>query len=379
MEQATEWRAFRPAPANGSGARVGAAEAQLADDETEAAASAALAVFDRIRDLFEATALAPDPETYELFWYYATGSDAALCRAIDRLLGEEGTLSREQVLELRRAHLGAIAAGEVQELVARTQEQAGRLAEGVQSGREELAAYDAAVAREDMALASGLGAPELAELVQRLRRANARMMTANRRLEAEIRDTLLRTAELAEQLEAAETAARTDPLTGLLNRRGTLQALAGLRDDCRAAGAALSAALIDVDHFKRLNDQWGHAIGDEVLRHVAGLVSSHVKKGAGERAFVGRIGGEEFLAVLPGQALAEACATIDRARATLSRQLLRRATDGAGLGRITFSAGVAADRPDDTADSLIDRADSALYAAKRAGRDRVLPEAPRRG
>jgi diguanylate cyclase len=364
VEQTLEWKAR-------------GTTASAARPDAEAKSNPHLAILDSIRALFAHTGLAPEPGTYELFFLYATGADAALVRALDRVM-EEGALTAEAVMELRRTHLGAIAAAELHELVGHAQTQAGRLSDEVRTGREELLAYDVAVAEEDAALARGLSAPELSDLVQRLRRANARIMSANRRLEAELGDMLVKSSELTERLEEAETAARTDPLTGLLNRRGTMDALRRAQAQAAATGDPLCAALIDIDHFKRLNDQWGHSIGDEVLRHVATLVHAQLGRSGGEGAFVGRLGGEEFLAVMPGQSLPRACALVDGARASLVRQVLRRATDGVGLGRISFSAGVALNRPEDCPELLVDRADSALYAAKRAGRDRVLPELPDR-
>ncbi|MFN3592184.1 MAG: GGDEF domain-containing protein [Thermaurantiacus sp.] len=373
MEQTLTWRAARNA--EGSTVQTPQGSAEPAPGPPDGPST--LAVYDSIRSLFLVTGLDPDPDTYELFWHYATGADAGLTRAMDRAM-EDGGLTAEDVVELRRTHLGAIAAAEVHELVGHAQQQAGKLSEEVRTGHEELLNYDLAVANEDAALARGLSAPELSDLVQRLRRANARMMGANRRLEAELRDTLVKTAELTDRLEVAETAARTDPLTGLLNRRGTMEALRKACAEAQTGGEPLCAAMVDIDHFKRLNDQWGHSIGDEVLRHVAGLISGQLARSAAPGAFVGRVGGEEFLAVMPGQTLPRACALLDGARASLVRQVLRRATDGAGLGRISFSAGVAQARPEDCSESLADRADSALFAAKRAGRDRVLPELPDR-
>ncbi len=367
MEQTFSWNSPTRLGTNGAASQASAA--------AETAAHPELAIYDSIRALLLSTGLSPDPETYELFWLYATGADAALVRELDRLLAE-GPIARETVTALRRAHVGAIAAGEVQELVATARTETEQLEEGVRTGQRELAAFDSSVAEEDSALARGLSAPELTELVQRLRRANARMMSANRRLEAEMRKTLLRTGELIERLAEAEAAARTDPLTGLLNRRGTHDALRTAMEAANAADEPLSVSVVDIDHFKRLNDQWGHAIGDEVLRHVATVLRAQVARLAGEASFVGRIGGEEFLAVMPGAILPRACAAVDAARASLARQVLRRASDGMSLGRVSFSAGVASLRPEDTRETLIDRADAALYTAKRAGRDRVLPEAP---
>ena len=89
---------------------------------------------------------------------------------------------------------------------------------------------------------------------------------------------------------------------------------------------------------------------------------------------VGRLGGEEFVAVLPGHDVQAAAAVIDRIRGELASQIIRNAGDGSSMGRVSFSAGVAGDRPGDSCDTLIERADKALYSAKRMGRDRVVPD-----
>lgn len=332
----------------------------------------AMAHFEAIRDLFVATGLPPEPDTYGLFWLHVTGADAALSREVERLLAD-GALDQEAVVAVRRAHLGEIAAAELHQLVESAQASAERLNARLESGLADLAAYDAAVARGDHAIAVSRSMAELAGVIEDLRRANATMLAANRRLEADIADARLETGRLLERLTAAERVARTDPLTGLLNRRGIAEAL----KRAMTADGPLAVGLVDIDHFKRFNDQWGHAIGDEVLRCVGGHLG-HCAARLGKGAVAGRHGGEEFLMVMPGLLLQQAAAAVDQARAQLARQVIRRATDGASLGHISFSAGVAARRPADCADGLVDRADAALFAAKRAGRDRVLPELPER-
>jgi diguanylate cyclase len=328
--------------------------------------------FDAARDLLVATSLRPEPPTYELFWLHLTGADPALSRDISRAL-DEGGLSAESVQQLRRAHLGEIAASDVQTILASAQSATGKLAGRLESGRADVAAYDQSIMTEEEVLAGGsLGAADLGGVVERLRRANARMLAANRRLESDI-DRVRREAQgLLERLESAERAARTDTLTGLLNRRGLMDSLAAALARAQATGTSLSIALFDIDHFKRINDQWGHAIGDEVLRYL-GTFLAHCLRARPE-SFVGRYGGEEFIAAFPGLSLSSACGAVDAIRAALTRQVVKRASDGARLGRLSFSAGVALARPNDSLEQLVDRADAAVYAAKRAGRDRVLPE-----
>ena len=329
--------------------------------------------YDAVRRLFVETGLAPEPETYELFWLHVTGADPALSRALGERMAAGG-LDADAVKELRRRHLGDIAAAEVLALLEATQASATHLAGRLERGHEELKAYDAEIAAGDEALAVARGVTELAQMVERLRRANAVMMAANRRLEGDINAARLETGRLLERLDTAERAARTDPLTGLPNRRGILDALKKAAREAMEDGQPLAVGLADIDHFKRMNDRWGHGIGDEVLRCVATHLQAHAKRSAGEGAMAGRHGGEEFLVMLPGLGLAEAAAALDSARAILARQVLRKADDGQVLGRVSFSAGVALLRPGDSVEGLVDRADAALYGAKRAGRDRVQPE-----
>ena len=329
--------------------------------------------FDRIRSILLASGLAADPETYELLYLHVSGADAALSNAVERALAA-GKLTPETIRELRRNHLGDIAAAEVLALVEAAQETANRLASRLNQTYADLKTYDATISAGDEALSMLQSAHELAQLVQRLRRANATMMASNRRLEADIQVAVLETGRLLDRLEAAERTARTDPLTGLLNRRGLMDALKRAQNEAVTTETPLAVAIVDIDHFKRVNDQWGHSIGDEVLRCVGSHLQTDARKAAGKDAFVGRYGGEEFLVALPATALPQATSILDNLRARLARLVLKRAADDANLGRVTFSAGVAQLRADDTLDSLVDRADSALYNAKRFGRDRVLPE-----
>lgn len=159
--------------------------------------------------------------------------------------------------------------------------------------------------------------------------------------------------------------ARTDPLTGTLNR------LALDEESVRLFNAAgrpntLAALVIDIDHFKRINDDFGHAIGDRVLATLAAGIRWQFQP----PAVLGRMGGEEFLALLPGTGLAEAMALAERLRVAVAAMQL---VPDASIPGVTISAGIAAYRPEDTdVHALVRRADRALYDAKRAGRNRVV-------
>lgn len=159
--------------------------------------------------------------------------------------------------------------------------------------------------------------------------------------------------------------ARTDPLTGTLNRLALDEESARLFS-ATSRPNTLAALIIDVDHFKRINDEFGHATGDRVLAALAAAIRWRLQP----PAVLGRMGGEEFLALLPGTGLAEAMALAERLRAAVAAMP---PVSDADVPGVTISVGIAAYRPEDTeVQTLVRRADRALYDAKRAGRNRVV-------
>lgn len=170
--------------------------------------------------------------------------------------------------------------------------------------------------------------------------------------------------ELRRDRDQASAAAVADRLTGLLNRAGIE---AGLRQVLRLAqesGRSMSIAFVDLDDFKRVNDAHGHGVGDQCLRVVSRRVSDQLRNGD----LIGRYGGDEFLVVLPATEEGDALAVAERMRAAVNGHLL---TIDALRLRATLSIGVAESTAGDSIESLLERADLALYASKQAGRNRV--------
>lgn len=167
--------------------------------------------------------------------------------------------------------------------------------------------------------------------------------------------------------------ATTDDLSGTANRRHFLVEAAAVLARCRAAQVPTAFVLIDVDHFKQVNDSYGHATGDSAIRAVADACRDVVRG----NDLVGRLGGEEFGVVLVGVDLAAAVSIAERLRQRVAETVVP-ATNGAAV-RLHISAGVAVPGPREDISSLMIRADDALYAAKGAGRDRVCVAAPPSG
>jgi len=168
-----------------------------------------------------------------------------------------------------------------------------------------------------------------------------------------------REAELLDRL------ARTDALTGLANRRALMESFVHEQKRVQRGAAPFSVVLADVDHFKQVNDTFGHDVGDEVLKRVA----ESIRSSAREMDMPARWGGEEFLVLLPGCASDEALAIAERMRAHLRE--LRIDANGTPL-TVTASFGVSSIGDGEPLDDCIRRSDEALYAAKHGGRDRVV-------
>lgn len=212
------------------------------------------------------------------------------------------------------------------------------------------------------------------ELDKVLLDANARLREMNQQYEGLIRSmeaVLAQKQDLVLQLEQANTelarVAATDGLTDLLNRRAFFDAVGRDLARARRSGEPIALVLFDVDHFKTVNDTHGHQVGDQVLREISKSTLSTLRKGD----IVGRYGGEEFSVLLNPAPFREALMVADRIRAAIAATPISSAK---GTFYATASFGVSAFRPDDTIETLVARADTALYASKGAGRNCVSAE-----
>lgn len=174
--------------------------------------------------------------------------------------------------------------------------------------------------------------------------------------------------ELGEALEKVREMAIRDELTGLFNRRHIMDILSQQQALADSGDYHFSLCYLDLDHFKSINDTYGHGVGDEVLRRFARLVHDSLR----EADYTGRLGGEEFVLVLSQTAMAEAAYVCERLRASLEQASFHDLD--AGLD-VTVSVGVAEYRPGESIDDTLARADTCLYRAKESGRNRVITEA----
>jgi diguanylate cyclase (GGDEF)-like protein len=171
-------------------------------------------------------------------------------------------------------------------------------------------------------------------------------------------------SELLEAKKTLEIQSRTDPLTGVLNRRAILSMIGNELSRAKRNNAPVSISMLDLDHFKKINDTFGHLAGDAVLRECMNRVEETIR----EYDAVGRFGGEEFIVVLPGAKQSDALTIAERIRLKIDEKTAD--VDGVSIP-FTISQGVATCNGKSTVDELIAKADEALYLAKENGRNRV--------
>ena len=196
------------------------------------------------------------------------------------------------------------------------------------------------------------------------------MRDTNKALEDRLSLSKTEISNLQHSLEAIRAESLTDPLTGLGNRKYFDRSIEMAVQAALASGEPLSLLMFDIDHFKSFNDSYGHLTGDQVLR----LVGMSLKQTIKGQDITARYGGEEFAVVLPNTALRQALTVADHIRRAVMAKELKKKSTGEILGRVTISVGVSMLKPGDDTDSLIERADACLYAAKRNGRNRVICE-----
>ena len=306
------------------------------------------------------------PISYALWYEYNAGINPPLKARIDALQAEGRTIDDPLAYELYREYI--LDAWSSRSLSVNHQ------LEGLVSNFEQSAERACADA-EQFSQSWGEFQQKLVEAPRALREEVAadlvtsglRMRGTVNELRTELQASVDETRRLREELHRLHSEVLTDPLTGLSNRRGLDPAFAEIHRQAVETGGTCSAILIDVDHFKRLNDSFGHLFGDVVLKNVA----SALRRRARSEDVVARLGGEEFLIVLPDAGTETAKELAEDMRTTIERGELRHRGSTDVIAKVTISAGVTGMRAQDSPGNMIARADSAMYRAKSRGRNQV--------
>ena len=336
--------------------------------------------------LMSRQAAALHPVSYAVWYAYVADVNSPLHGAVDAHLAAHGVLDEAATDALYRRYL----ANPGPETLPQLSDGVAKLLEGMQASAaaagDQTARYGDTLQRLSAALGPGDNRPAPPAALDEVLAHTLQMQAALARLQKELAESQREIGNLRDEVRRARHESLVDALTTLANRRAFDRRLIS----CLAAdaavlgrppgdaqdGAPVSLLMIDIDHFKRINDSYGHAFGDQVLRAVAQVLKALTPDGG----LAARVGGEEFALLLPGMPLAAAQTLAEKLRTTVAASRIRRKSSD-GDERITVSLGVAQCQPQSMAKGLavaeapadfVDRADRALYEAKQAGRDRVV-------
>jgi diguanylate cyclase len=310
------------------------------------------------------------PNNFHVWFKYSLGSSPDLKRTIDILIGNKRKFDAATNRDLFATYAGprivaedAVVNNASQQLHSVMTSAKQFLNTAIADNRTQMQAIS------DFAVRTEAGVdprPLVESLMSELAQAAARAA----KLEVSFDEKTRELDSIRDSLNKSEERAKTDTLTGLPNRRGLEEFFRGAQMAAMEKGEPLSIVLIDIDHFKQVNDNFGHGVGDQVLRLVAKALRERVR----DIDLPARYGGEELIAVLPGADLAASTVAAERIRRAIAECQITRRSTGEILPGITVSIGVGQFQFGEAMADLIDRCDRALYLAKKTGRNRVVSE-----
>ncbi len=316
--------------------------------------------------------IAPTPRNFAIWYAYHTGRDGKLTAAIDLLLKNQQEFNERLCDELYDQFVSTDQPQKVlSEIGHRLEEVVGRMTTLMGEAEQGTRRYGEQLERFAGEAEGTTEKRQLQQLVGQVLSETRHALTEVRNLETRIDSSSKEIASLRTNLDHVRREALTDALTGIANRKLFDFQLVEAARVAIDGEMPLTLLICDIDHFKQFNDTWGHQLGDLVLKLVAKVLAEGLKG----RDLPARYGGEEFAVILPGTPLENAVAVAEQLRRTLQSRKLVKKTSGEDMGRISMSVGVAAYRPGEPLSRFIERADKALYTAKRHGRNRVVSEA----
>ncbi|MCX8999832.1 GGDEF domain-containing protein [Rhizobiaceae bacterium BDR2-2] len=310
--------------------------------------------------------VAPIPRNYQLFYEAYIGSNPTLTREL-AALGNRAT--QRDLDEIGAKYFANNPGGVIEGAHSRILAELDALLKVLKQEQTSLESYNRLLGEtySHIENRSQSSADIIQNAIGILSEATGRTMAHGQRTVMNVNQRSAEMDQVRRELDEYKRIANTDSLTRLSNRRAFDDRLASIYDN--PMNVTLTALIvIDVDHFKRINDMFGHPVGDKILASVAGVIRSHLRK----EAFVARAGGEEFAVVLEGNTAEEISAVCERLRSAVEATPFRNSRTNINYGPITVSIGFCmADQANDPGE-LYSKADIALYCAKESGRNRSV-------
>jgi len=321
-------------------------------------------------DQMVARGIPPTPQNYAVWYAYVSQDRQVLKKAVDVVISNNREFTEEINDDLYQEyfgmdrHLAAVfgASSSLEHLVQ-------QLNGVIGDAERDTGSYGETLKGIGQQLKTG-DASKVGTVVSDLIKATAAMASRNAELHARVVDSGKETEALKEKLAAVQKESQMDGLTEIPNRKAFDRTLTAEATMAMETGADLALMMLDVDHFKKFNDSWGHQVGDQVLKFVAKAIEDLIRP----TDTPARYGGEEFAVIMPGTTIEAARLVGERIRMAIGeRRLVKRSTNEP-LGQVTISSGIALFELGEPVQKFLRRADEALYHAKRTGRNRVCSE-----
>lgn len=325
----------------------------------------------RAHELMRTRGIPASPRNYEIVYTYVSGSNPNLVRTIDTLLSNGRELSSEMCAEIYEQFFSREREqGQIDDVGRSLQLTVAEVGQLISKAGGDTSRFGDIIEGLSGELTPGADEAGIKAVLNKVIGETRAMTERTRELEANLENASSEIKRLRTKLDTAKQEAMTDILTGIGNRKCFDEKLREAMIEAMEEDVPLSLLIGDIDHFKKFNDTWGHQLGDQVLK----LVAHHLRSNTKGQDTPARYGGEEFGVILPRTTLKHAIALADKIRCAVSAKKMKKRTTGESIGHVTMSLGVATYQLGEPVDALIKRADTALYAAKRAGRNRVMCE-----
>ncbi len=311
------------------------------------------------------------PQNFAIWYEYHDGRNLELCRTVDALLASRREFNEALLEELYEKFFTVNTEQRaIRETSRRVQNTLKEVLAAVGEAGDDTQRFGVTLRNISGEIIAGR--TSLADLISSLVTETGEMARRSELLNLKLSQAAQTIGRLKTDIEDVRRDAMTDGLTGLANRKLFDATLREAAFSAANDPHPLSLLMLDIDHFKKFNDKWGHQTGDDVLKLVAHTLKDNVKG----QDLVARYGGEEFVILLPGTSLENAMAVGENIRRAFERRRIVKKGTGDAISRITISIGAAQYALDRPSDDLVERADAALYRAKREGRNRVVADLP---
>ncbi len=308
-----------------------------------------------------------NPVSYAVWYEYVAGINPRLSAEIDALSRDGARLSGEATYALYRKHIAELDEEASRRISTKVQRIVDQVSESAAQAGDRASRFGSTLERLSESLEQPGQAGNASGSLGDVLRDTREMQQAIGELRSRLDESRREAERLKLEVTRAREEALVDALTGLTNRKGFDRAIEACLSETNPQAPGPCLLMLDIDHFKRFNDTYGHLFGDKVLRALGKSLKSNVKG----KDTAARYGGEEFAVLLPQTPLAGAAGLAETLRKTVAAGRVKRIDSDETVGNITVSIGVASFNPGETAVEFIARADCALYASKSQGRNRV--------